>query len=122
MTVGGAAGAGTKPPCHSHPGRPNAALMHAIARREGQPRPGGREMRDGGGGASLGGRSGSGAPKFEGPYRMLEGDWEGISDTSSTWRTFPAHSSCSSQGFCFPHVLGGWGWGRRLGSGGRLAL
>lgn len=67
MTVAGAVGAGTKPPCHSHPGRLHAALMHTLARREEQPRPGGQEMRDRGEeGLFPGDGSGSGAPELLG--------------------------------------------------------
>lgn len=74
----------------SHPGCPDAALMHASARREGQPRPGSQEMRDRGGGAPPGEAGLEVVPSSSrGPQRMLEGDREGRSDTSSTWRTFP---------------------------------
>lgn len=55
------------------------------------------------------GGSGSSAPKLQG---ASESDWEGRPNTSSTWRTFSARSSCSSRGFRFPHALGilGLGW------------
>lgn len=75
--VGGRRGGGctarTKPPCHSHPTLD--ALMHAIEGREGRPRPGGREMRAVGGGASPG-PAGLDvvSPGSQGPPRMLEGD------------------------------------------------
>lgn len=71
-----------------------AAPKPAIARREGRPGPGGQEMRDKGGGASLGEAGLEVAPpSSEGPQRMLEGDWEDRSDAGTTWRTFLAHSS-----------------------------
>lgn len=102
-----AAGVWTKPPCHSHPGRPNAARMHAIARRP--------EMRDMGGGASSGEAGLEVAPPSSREPRRET--WEDRSNTSSTWRTFSAHSSCSSRGFRFPHVLGMLGLGWEVGVG-----
>lgn len=88
-----ATGARTKPPCHSHPGRSNACSCPAG----GAARPRRQEMRDLGGGASVGEAGLEVAPpSSEGPQRMLEGDWEGRSDASTTWRTFLAHSCRSS--------------------------
>lgn len=88
-----AAGARTKRPCHSHPSGSKACNCPAG----GAARPGGQEMRDKGGGASLGEAGLEVAPpSSEGPQRMLEGDWEDRSDAGTTWRTFLAHSCRSS--------------------------
>lgn len=60
----------TKPPCHSHPGRSNACNCPAG----GAARPSGQEMRDVGGGASLGEAGpGSGAPKLRRAPEDAEG-------------------------------------------------
>lgn len=112
---GGGGTARTKPPCHSHP--PLDALMHAVEGREGRPGPGGQEMRDVGGGASPGAQGLEVvSPSSQGPRRMLKGDSEGRPSANSTWRSFAAHSSCSSQACRFPHVPGRWG----LQAGGRV--
>lgn len=64
-----------------------------------------------GGGASLGEAGLEVAPpSSEGPQRMLKGDPEGRSDTSTTWRTFLAQSCRSS---VIPSTRAG-----RLGAGG----
>lgn len=61
------------------------------------------EIRDLGGGTSPGEAGLEVAPRSsEGPQRMLEGDWEGRADTSSTWRTFPCTQQPQLQGIPFP--------------------
>lgn len=95
---------------------PRAALKHAIARQEGWVSPGRLEMRDLGGGTSPGEAGLEVAPRSsEGPQRMLEGDWEGRADTSSTWRTFPCTQQPQLQGIPFPPLLGRLGLGLEMG-------
>lgn len=51
----------------------------------------------------------------EGPQRMLEGDWEGRADTSSTWRTLACTQQPKLEGIPFPHLLGRFGLGLEMG-------